>query len=199
MKFIFTAFLFAVLLASCKNEPKPLSEDFFAIAYDGRDHEITVNDSFALEVPKLKTIVFFYHDSIFKVELDHNTEHYSLVKTTLSTRKTLISLFNSYQKTTLKAQLKEIKEHGLKHGCYTDGYFLFGENNQLQFGLFEFNKYYKWQLRFCPNEIPLNGKQFPKIYLQIYHTFNSKWKDYYFSDEYHFKDLRVHYSRISKH
>ena len=195
MKFIVIIPFLILALVSCKHEPKVLSEDFQAIAYDGRDHEISINDTLVFEVPKLKGIVFLYHDSIFKVEIDHkNKQHFSLIKANNKSLDSLISLFKSYQKTNLVTQLKEIKEHGIAHGCYKDGYFLFSKQENLQFGLFEFEKYYNWRLRYDPVEIPLKPEQFPKIYQTIYHTFNSKWKDYYLSNEYHYKELRIHYS-----
>lgn len=187
MKFIFPILLLFILLA-CKDEPKALSEDFLAIGYDGRDHEITLSDSMSFEAPKLKFILFLYHDSIFKVEIDsQNKQSYSLLKGSTQSRDTLLSLFNSYQKTTLQSQLKNIKEHGIKHGCYTDGYFLFDLHGKIQFGLFEFTKFYDWRTHFPIKEIRLNPRQFPKIYETIYHMFNSKWWDYYMSNEYHYK------------
>lgn len=196
MKFIFSVILIVLILSSCE-EPKPLSENFWAIGYDGRGHEITLNDSMCFEVPTLKCIVFLYHDSIFKVEIDQkNKDHYSLLKTNTKAKDTLISIFDTYRKTTLNSQLKEIQEHGMKHGCFTDGYFLFSTTKKLQFGLFEFTKYYNWRSHYHSKEIILTPKQFPKIYQTIYHQFNSKWWDYYMSNEYHFKDLRVHYTSI---
>lgn len=195
MKFIFIIPFLILALVSCKHEPKVLSEDYQAIAYDGRDHEISINDTLVFEVPKLKGIVFLYHDSIFKVEIDYkNKQHFSLIKANNKSLDSLISLFKFYQKTILGAQLKEIKEHGIAHGCYKDGYFLFSKQENLQFGLFEFQKYYDWLLRYPPVETSLKANQFPKIYQTIYHTFNSKWKDYYLSNEYHYEELRIHYS-----
>lgn len=193
MKFIFIMSFFILALVSCNNEPKALSEDFQAIAYEGRGHEISINDSLVFEVPKLKSILFLYHDSIFKIEIDYeNRQNFSLLKANNKSMDSLISLFTSYQKTNLREQLDDIKGHG----CFKDGYFLFSKQENLQFGLFEFQKYYDWLLQYHPVEVQLKTTQFPKIYQTIYHTFNSKWKDYYFSNKYHYKEHRIHYSGL---
>ena len=195
MKFIFQ-FILIFLFFACKEDETRLNEDFCAIAYDGMNYEIKLNDSLCFEVPKLKFILFLYHDSIFKVEIDReNKEHYSLLKGSTKSQDTLNSLFNAYQKTTLKGQLKDIKENGIKHGCFTNGYFLIGRSDQTQFGLFDFTKYYEWRTYSNSKEIELQSKHFPKIYHTIYHTLNSKFWDY-MSDEYHLKVLRTHYTKF---
>lgn len=194
MKKFFLALLPIVVLISCKDEPKALSEDFWAIAHDSRGHEISLNDSMFFIVPKIQCIVFLYHDSVFKVEIDRETnkEHYSLLKSgNKAAKDTLLSTFDSYRKTTLKEQLQEFRENGLGYGCFSDGYFLFNTSNKLQFGLFDFMDYYDWMKHSRSKEIPLTPKQFPKIYQNIYHTFNSKWRDYYLSNEYHYNNIRV--------
>lgn len=194
MKLIFSLLLVAMILTSCQEKAKPLNEDFSAIGYDRRGHEIVLNDSLCFDVPKLKFILFLYHDSIFKVEIDtENKQHYSLLKENNRYKDTLTSIFDSYRKITLKGQLKDIQKHGMKDGCFHDGYFLFRTNEQIQFGLFDFMNYYNWRQHYSPKEIELKPNQFPQIYQTIYHTFNSKWLDYYMSNEYHYKDLRVHY------
>lgn len=199
IKIVLFAFITITILASCKNNPEPLNEDFYAIGYDRRGHEIIINDSLCFEVPILKFIVFLYHDSVFKVEIDHKKkQHFSLLKGTNQSKEALIPIFNSYRKTTLKSQLKHIQKHGIIHGCFSDGYFLFRTNEQLQFGLFDFMNYYDWKKHYPSNEIRLRPDQFPRIYQTIYHTFNSKWWDYYMSNEYHFKELRLHYFRPLK-
>lgn len=199
IKIVLFAFITITILASCKNNPEPLNEDFYTIGYDRKGHEIKLNDSLFFEVPKLKFIVFLYHDSIFKVEIDHeNKQHYSLLTGNDRTKIALDSTFKSYRKTTLNSQLKDLRKHKTRYGCFSDGYFLFRTNEQLQFGLFDFMNYYDWKKHYSSIEISLKPNQFPKIYQTIYHTFNSKWWDYYMSNEYHFKELRLHYFRPLK-
>lgn len=193
MKFIFTFLLVSSLLFACKEETSTLNENFCAIGYDRRGHEIKLNDSLFFEVPKLKFIVFLYHDSIFKVEIDHeNKQHYSLLKGNDRTKRALASTFKSYKKTTLKDQLKDLQKGETKYGCFSDGYFLFRTNEHIQFGLFDFMNYYEWKGRHSSKEIALKPNQFPKIYQTIYHTFNSKWLDYYLSNEYNDKEHRTY-------
>jgi hypothetical protein len=179
----------------CQVKQKPLSEDFWAIGYDGRRSQITINNDFVFEAPKLKCIIFLYHDSLFMVKNDQDDNpQISLLINNKREKDSLKSLFESYQKTSLHGQLKEIEAHGMPLGCFTDGYFLFRKHDQIQFGLFNFMRYYEWMLQYHPKEIPLSLEKLPRIYPVIYHTFNSKWWDYYMSDTYHFKDLRIHYS-----
>ena len=197
MKKFILALLPIVVLISCKDEPKALSEDFWAIGFDRRGHEIIINDSMCFEVPKLKCIVFLYHDSVFKVEIDRETnkEHYSLLTAENKAIDTLMATFDSYRKTNLKDQLQEFRENGLGYGCFSDGYFLFNTTNKIQFGLFDFMNYYDWTKHCRSKEMALTPKQFPKIYQTIFHTFNSKWRDYYLSNEYHYKELWFHHSK----
>lgn len=196
MKIVLFALITITILTSCKNDSVPLNENFYAIGYDRRSHEIIINDSLTFEVPKLKFIVFFYHDTVFKVEIDdENKQHYSFLKGNTQSKEMLNEVFKSYQKTTLKGQLKHIQKHGMNLGCFSDGYFLFHKNDHTQFGLFDFMKYYDWRKHHSSKEIPLKPKRFPKIYQTVYHTFNSKWWDFYMSNEYHFKEMRLHYSR----
>ncbi|MGV3610071.1 MAG: hypothetical protein ACO1N0_03915 [Fluviicola sp.] len=188
-------FLSILLFASCKEESNQLSEDFWAIAHDSKGHKITLNDSTYFEVPKLQYIVFLYHDSVFKVEIDRETskEHYSLLTANDKVIDTLMASFDSYRKTNLKDQLQKFEENRLGYGCFSDGYFLFNTSHKIQFGLFDFMNYYSWRKYGRLKEMSLKPKQFPKIYQTVYHTFHSKWMDHYMSDEYHYKEQRTHY------
>ena len=173
-----------------------LSENFWVIGYDGGGHEIDLDQEMCMNAPKVKFLLFVYHDSIFTIEMEQGyKQRFCFLKCTNQSKDSLMSLLEPYQKTTLKKQLNAIKEHGIPHGCFTDGYHLFNLNDHMQFGLFDFTSYYYWRCHYPSKKIKLQPRQVPKVYEKIYHAFNSERWDYYMSNEYHYKGIRVHYSR----
>lgn len=194
MKFIVIIPFLIVTLLSCKNEPKPLSEDFQAICFVSDGNEIALGESVYMNAPVIHYIVFTYHDTIFQVSIGQKKSVYSYLKTRNHGKDSLESLLKEYNRTSLKKQVQLMKKmhSDLSSGCGPQGYFLFRKNYNLNFGIFTYRKYTDWNRKYVYKEIPLTINQFPKIYSTIYHTLNSKQWDYFMSDDYYYKDVRTY-------
>lgn len=188
MKFIFTIPFLILALASCKHDPKALSEDFQAICFVSNGDEISLGNGVYMNSPTIHYILFLYHDSLFQVEIEQQKEHYYQLECNSKTKDSLISLLKSYQNISLKDQLKQ----GLRRSCGPTSYFLIESPKKRNFVHFDYMDYVDWRRHHRIKEMRMEKSLFPKIYSTIYHTFNSKQWDYLMSDDYYYKDVRTY-------
>ncbi len=194
MKFIFIITIWLFALASCKGEPKVLSEDFQAICFVSNGDEIGLGNEVYMNSPTIHYVLFLYHDTIFQVQIKDKKNSWSYLTPRNKGKDSLIFLFRKYDNTTLKEQLHLLKKrkYTVNSSCGPEGYFLCKKHEKLNFGLFNYRDYSYWSRYYYWKETKLHSYQFPKIYSTIYHTFNSKQWDYLMSDDYYYKDVRTY-------
>jgi hypothetical protein len=184
-------FISSTLLFSCKNKPEKQNEDFNAFGFISRKDELKLTKDYYMETYRFHMILFTYHDSIFQFELKNNQPLFYYLKVGQKATNDLMSKLEPYRKTTLKEQLKSTSEVNVSSSCGPEGYFLFSQN--LTFGIFDYSVYLDLHrsLR-VGKKIPLKPHQFPKIFQTIYHTMNSNHWEYYMSDEYVYRNIRIY-------
>ncbi|MGV3610070.1 MAG: hypothetical protein ACO1N0_03910 [Fluviicola sp.] len=192
MRSLFIVLVSVIALVSCKGENKPLSEDFNAICFVSLGNEIELGNDLYMHSPKIHYILFTYHDTVFQAAIKDEKTTYSYLKFRNKGKDSLQSIFKEYNKTTLAEQLKSLKKNEILISCAPEGYFLSGNMDQTNFGIFYYNDYGNWLRRYSHKEIKLKSDQFPNIYNTIYHTMNSKQWDYVMSNDYYYKDVRAY-------
>ena len=192
MKIVLFALITITILTSCKNDSVPLNEDFHAICFVSNGGEIDLGSGVFMNRPQIHFIQFVYHDTVFQVHIKNQKSTYSWLKFRNKGKDSLLSVLEQYDKTSLKQQLKSMQETNVDASCAPEGDFLFKKDEKFNFGLFLYNDYSNWLKGYRYKEVKLKNTQFPKVYQNIYHTFNSKQWDYLMSDDYHYKDVRTY-------
>ncbi|AEA44853.1 hypothetical protein [Fluviicola taffensis] len=192
MKRIILALFLIMIFASCRQNSKPLNEDFSAVCFLDSGDKVEVGSGVFMNPPKIHSILFVYHDSVFQVQIKNKKSSYFYLKCRKTPKDSLLSLFSIYGKTTLKEQLKNKEETNCSSSCAPECYFLFKNSKKINFGIFYYHDYSEWTRRFGQNEVKLNPNQFPSIYQTIYHTLNSKHWDYFMSNDYYYKAIRTY-------
>lgn len=151
-----------------------------------------LNDSLRLNIPYFHAILFTYHDSIFCAEKnDSGIYSYSYLNMKREAFDQFYNMHKSYDGVRLSVQSKKTSGKGSYRGCGPIGYCMTMTNTSSHFSHFSYGDFLNWSERSHNIPVELTKEQFPKIYQWIEPAIEGEMLNYYFSDMYQYKNIRI--------